>query len=405
MVMNPPDLDGRITELWDAIPTTIGTARADLLLELADRLMEAERHDEALPVLETAEELFVEHGPGWLAGRAAHNRGVVLGHLGRRDELLAAERESIQHYAEGQRHDLAGCSRMSLGFHLRAGGQIAEALASFLTAEADFRATGEQAHRANALLAVVESEVDLGRFPSAERRIHPTLAALASTAPVPSVARLHELAAQVFEVRRGPELALKALRNARAVWDALDEEGDVARCDIRTAVLTIGTDGPEAASTILQTLRLERQEAGDVPGVAACDRGLGLAALERNQPHQALRRFEDAAAVFHASALFADAVECNALAAEATAAVGRAEEARKALTRLLPSLARHHRPVAELRARLRLTELLLAAGDTRGALREAKRAESIARRGRMDHALDDARRLRAGAEARLLEMS
>lgn len=396
--MNPPDLDRRITELWDEYPTAVGTARGDLLLELADHLMEADRPREALPVLETAEDLFLELGLEWLAGRAAHNRGVVLGHLGRADEQLAAEQQSIHHYTNGQRHDLAGCSRMSLGFHLRAAGRMKEALAAFLAAEHDFRAADERLHLGNALLAILEVEVDLGRFPSAERRVRPTLAVLAATAPVPTVARLHELAADVFEVRCGPAMAQRALRNARAIWDALDEEGDVAKCDIRSAVLAIATDGPETATTTLLGLRAERQEMGDVPGVAACDRGLGLAALAGAQPVPARRRFEDAAAVFQASALFADAVECDALAAEAAAQAGAPDQARCELARLVPSLARHHRPRAELRARLELGRLLLAAGDRRAARREAGRAASIARRGGLHGALDEARLLRHRAE-------
>jgi tetratricopeptide (TPR) repeat protein len=392
--MNPPDVAHRITELWEELPGAVGSAKGDLLLELADHLVTAERHHEALPVLETAEEVLVEHGHEWLAGRAAHNRGVVLGRLGRPDEQLAAEEASIAHYSAGHRHDLAGCSRMSLGFHLRAGGRVKEALASFLAAEAEFRASDERVHLGNALVAILEAEIDLGRFPAAERRLGPTLDVVAATAPVPAVARLHELAAQVFTVRRAPETAKKALRNARAVWDALDEDEDAARCDIESAILSIATEGPKAASTTLQALRAERKELADVPGVARCDRGLGLVALERGRPNQALRRFEDAAVVFQASALFAEGAECDALAAEAIAAAGRTDEARRLLARIVPALARHHRPCAEVRARLTLARLLLDDRDARGALREAKRAESIARRARMDADLDTARRLR-----------
>jgi tetratricopeptide (TPR) repeat protein len=398
--MDSPDTDRRITELWDGIPSAVGTARAGLLLELADHLMEAERHDEALPVLETAHDLLVEAGDDRLAGRAAHNRGVVLGCLSRPDERIAAEHEAIDHYERAQRRDLSGCSRMALGFHLAAAGRVKEALPVFLAAEADFKLADERLHLGNAMLAIMEALVDLGRFPAAERRLRPTLAVLAATAPVPAVARLHELAAIVFENRRGTDLAQKALRNARAVWDALDEETHVAACDIRNAVLTVGAD-PKAASMVLKQLRLDRQAAGDVDGVAACDRGLGLAAATRHRPHQALRRFEDAAAVFQACALFADAAECDALAAGALADLGRHDEAVNRFRQALPALAALHRPRAEAEARVRLAQLLLVAGDTKAALREAKRAESIARRGIINPLLDASRQVRHRAEQRL----
>lgn len=65
--------------------------------------------------------------------------------------------------------------------------------------------------------------------------------------------------------------------------------------------------------------------------------------------------------MFQASARFADAVESEALAAEAMAATGRPDEARTQLARLLPTLARHHRPLAEVRARLQLSRLHLGA--------------------------------------------
>lgn len=42
-MMNPPETDPPTTELWDEIPKFFGTARADLLMELAEHLMEAER--------------------------------------------------------------------------------------------------------------------------------------------------------------------------------------------------------------------------------------------------------------------------------------------------------------------------------------------------------------------------
>lgn len=400
MTMDSPDTDRRIAELWDGIPGAVGTARAGLLLELADHLMEAERDSEALPVLETAQELLVEAGDDRLAGRAAHNRGVVLGRLSRPDERLAAELEAIDLYERAQRRDLSGCSRMALGFHVAAAGRVKDALPVFLAAEADFKLADERMHLGNAMLAILEALVDLGRFPAAERRIRPTLSVLAATAPVPAVARLHELAATVFENRRGPDLARKALRNARAVWDALDEEAHVAACDIRRAVLTVAAD-PKAASTALKRLRLERQAAGDADGVAACDRGLGLAMLARRRPHQALRRFDDATAVFQACALFADAAECDALAAGALADLGRHGEAVTRLRHALPTLAGLHRPRAEAEGRVRLAELHLAAGEAKAALREAKRAESIARRGIINPLLDASRQVRHRAEQRL----
>lgn len=301
-MMNPPETDPAIAELWDEIPKVFGTARADVLMELAEHLMEAERHSEAVPVLETSQELYVEAGVDWMAGRVAHNLGVALGHLGREAEQRAAEQESIERFERAQRRDLAGCSRMSLGLHLRKAGRLKEALAAFRAAACDFADANEPLHKANALLAELEAEVDLGRFPVAARLLGPALHALAPVAPVASVARLHELAAQVFEVRNGPAAAQPILRRARAVWDALDDQDEVAKCDIRSAVLLIYTDRPEAAATTLQSLRPERQEAGDPAGVAACDHGLGVAALARKRPLQALRLFDDAATVFQAAA-------------------------------------------------------------------------------------------------------
>lgn len=404
-MMNPPETDPPMTELWDEIPKVFGTARADVLMELAEHLMEAERHSEAVPVLETSRELYVEAGVDWMAGRVAHNLGVALGHLGREAEQLAAEQESIERFERAQRRDLAGCSRMSLGLHLRKAGHLKEALAAFRAAAGDFADANEPLHRANALLAELEAELDLGRFPAAARLLGPALQALAPVAPVGSVARLHELAAQVFEVRSGPAAAQPILRRARAVWNALDDEDEVAKCDIRSAVLLIDTDGPEAAATTLQSLRPERQEAGDPAGVAACDHGLGLAALARKRPHQALRLFDDAATVFQACGLLGEAAESEALAAIAMVALGRSSDALPQLRRVAPVLAACHRPRAEVDARLALARLFLAAGDAKAALREAKRAESLARRGLLDPQLEQAHLLRNRSEQRVASLS
>lgn len=395
--MNPHDIDTRITELWEGIPGAIGTARADLLMELADHLMEAERHTEALPVLETAQELFAEAGTDWLVGRAAHNRGAVLGQLGRPDERLEAELESIGGYERGQRRDLAGCSRMALGIHLRSAGRLEEAAAAFRAAVEDFAAANEMEHQGHAMVAVLEAEIDLGRLADAERLLQPTLAAVAATAPIPVVAQVHQLAALVLEVRCGPEAALHALRNARAVWDALNDDNEVATCDIRSAILNIDLEGPKAAVKLLLNLRPERQLFGDVAGVASCDRGLGLAALARRRPERALRHLESAATVFQACALFADAAECESLAATALAQVGRTCEAIDQLRRVAPTLATLDRPLAEMVARLTLADLLVSEGDVRRAAREATRAASIARGAQLPDELARARALTAGA--------
>lgn len=396
----PLDVDRHITELWDDLPNHAGTARAELLMELAEHLLNTERYSEALPALEIAEEAFVETHHDRLAGRAAHNRGVVLGHLHRHEERLAAERSAIDHYGRADRRDLAGCSRMALGFHLRNDGQLKRAVPIFKAAVADFEASRQLMHLGNALMALLEAEIDLGRFPAALRLLRPTSKVLATTAPIPVVASYHELAATVFEHRSGPGRAIRELRSARAVWDAFDEVDAVARCEIRMATLSIETEGPKAAVTALQSLRPERRDAGDVAGVAACDRGLGMAALERNRPNQALRRLEDAAAVFNAAGLLADAAECDALAAEALRRLGRADEAQRQLRRVLPTLVSLHRPIAEADARLSLARLHLDAGEPVAAHRQAKKAESIGRRGIVNTLLDGSRAVLAEAARR-----
>ena len=397
--MHAPDTDDRIAELWEELPSTFGTARADLLMELGHHLIDADRFDEALPVVETAEELYADGFDDVARGRAAHNRAVILGRLGRLDEQLGAECESIGHYERAQRRDLAGCSRMSLGQTLANAGRPKDALTHFEAARQDFDAAGERHHLANALMCLVDVNVDLGRFRVAATFLAPAFTATTQAAPIPTVARLHELAAQIFECRNGAAAARQPLRQARAIWDALDEQDQVAACDIRLAVLDITTASPEAATTTLQSLRDERRAEEDVAGVAACDRGLGLAALARHQPRQAERRFEAASAVFSAAALFGDASECDALAARALAAQGRPAEAIKPLQRAARHLERYRRPRPEVEARVELARLLLAAGDHKGALREAKRAESVAKHGLPAALVDAARVLRYRAEA------
>lgn len=401
--MRAPDTDDRITELWEELPSTFGTARAELLMELGHHLIEADRFDEALPVVETAEELYADSFDDVARGRAAHNRAVILGRLGRLDEQLAAERESIDHFERAQRRDLAGCSRMSLGQTLANADRLKDALTWFEAARKDFDASGQRHHIANALMCLVDVNVDLGRFTAAAALLAPALAATTQAAPIPTVARLHELAAQILEVCSGPAAAYKPLRHARAIWDALDEQDEVAACDIRAAVVDITADSPQAATTALQALREERRAEEDVAGVAACDRGLGLAALARHQPRQAERFLEAASAVFAAAALFADAAECDALAARAVIAQGRPADAVKPLQRAARRLQRHHRVRPEAEARVELARVLLDQGDAKGALREAKRAESLAKHGILRRELDAARTLRYRAEAALAQ--
>lgn len=397
--MSEPDTDDhdRITELWNDIPNTFGLARGELLMELGHHLLDAGRFAEALPVVQTAEDLYAEAADEVALGQAAHDRAVILGRLGRHDEQRAADEESIFRYERGHRPDLAGCSRMSLAQTMCLAGRLKEALPVFAAALADFEAAGETEHAANALMGLVQTNVSLGRFPAAQRSLPAAFAAVTQAAPIPVTAMLHELAAQILASRRGAAAATKALRRARAIWDALDGDEEVASCDIRMAMLAITTDGPAAATTALQSLRLERKEAGDVAGVAACDRGIGLAALARGRPRQAERRFEDASAVFAACAAFADAAECDALAARAAAARGDTDAAARALRRAARELAERHRPVAEVGARLDLARLLLDAGDAAGALRQAKRAEAVARHGMADSMLEEAGDLRHAA--------
>lgn len=400
--MNPPDTDDPIAQLWDQLPTTVGIDRAELLMELGHHLIDAERYDEALPVVQTAEELFIESFDDEALGRAAHNRAVILGGLGRLDEQLAADRESVERYERAQRYDRAGCSRMSLAQTLCFAGRIKEAVPIFEAALDNFTACGEPHHRANALMSMLDAYISLGRFTAASRLLRPAYTATTQAAPIPIVARLHELAAQILEVKRGPEQATKALQRARAIWDALDDQTAAAACDIRIAVLRITSGSPSGAASTLRTLRDERRHAEDAVGVAVCDRGLGLAALARDKPQKAERRFEDAAAVFAACAHFADAAECDALAAQAALAGGAAADVViPRLRRAAKYLNQCHRPVAEIRARLDLAQALLDSDDARAAVREAKRAESMARRGILHPELDAARTIRWHAEAAL----
>ncbi len=400
MVMNPPDTDDPIPRLWDELPATFGTARAELLMELGHHLIHAERYDEALPVVQTAEELYLESSDDEALGRAAHNRAVIFGGLGRLDEQLVAESESIEHYERVQRFDSAGCSRMSLAQTLCSAGRLKEALPIFEAALENFTACDEPHHRANALMSLLDTNVSLGSFTAASRLLRPTFTATTQAAPIPVVARLHELAAEVLEVKHGTESATKALRCARAVWDAVDDETRVAACDIRIAVLAIA-DAPSSAARTLRSLRYERRRAGDAAGVAACDRGLGLVALANNKPRKAGRRFEDASVVFAACALFADAAECDALAIRAALAVGAGPEVIPTLRRTVKYLDEFHRPVAEVRARLDLAQVLIDNGEPRAAAREAKRAESVARRGILRPELAQATSLREQAQAAL----
>jgi tetratricopeptide (TPR) repeat protein len=380
--MNPPDLDRHITELWDDLPNHTGTAKAEHLMVLADHLMKADRHREALPVLETAEELCIEGSVQWLAGRAAHNRAVVLGELGRPAEQLEAERVSIARYLADDRRDLAGCSRMALAFHLRTAGRLAEATKTFEAALDDFTATRERGHRAQALLSLLETELLRGRYRMAQRLLPKTHEAAAQAAPVADVARFHELAAEVLLARHGSRLAIRATRKARAVWDALDDEEQVARCDILLATLELQTgasDLDELERRFLD-LRAERQLADDPAGVARCDLGLGHLVVARGLDDLALPRFEDAATVFDACALVADAAEAEAHAA---ACLGRLDPSPESVGRLRAAAAqlrRLHRTRGELGARLELAAMLRAVGDDLAASAEEKRAEAIVAR-------------------------
>ena len=399
--MEGPDFDRRIAQLWDAIPASHGRTRAEHLLELSQHLMEADRLREALPVVETAEELFLEVHDHGSAGCAAHNRAVILGRLHRPDEAIGAERISIEAFLRDQRPDLAGGSRMSLAFQLRFSGRLKEALVEFRTATEEFEAGHcEPVHLAHALMAIIEIEIELGRYPAAAKVLRRAMALAAAAAPIPQVARLHDLAATVLEVRSGHHAAIKALRRARAVWEACDEDTHVAACDIRIATLSMHEGAPDEATTILKSLREERKDAGDVAGVAACDRGIGRAALERGRPHQALRRLEDAATVFHACGLFGAAAESDALAAQALAETGRKEEAVKLLRSALRGLRALHRPHAEAKALVLLAGLLLNTGDARAAQRAAARAQSIARRGQFHAELAGAEQLKRHAADR-----
>ena len=396
--MPRPDLDRRINELWDEIPASFGASRAERLLELAHCMYETDRRAETVAMLETAEELFGEAGDDHGVGRAAHNRACALGRLHRTSERDEAERTSIAAFDRAGRPDLAGCSRMALAQYLRAGGHLKQSLAVLLVADANFATAGEDGHRASARVAILDARVDLGQFAAAERALRPALEAATTYAPVPEVARLHELAARIHEVRSGPGAAIAASRRARAVWDALDEEANVAACDIHIAILTIAVD-PATAAKALRRFRAERKVMSDGAGVAACDHGLGLVAAGRGRHAKALRRFEEAATVFEAYGLFGPATDSRTSAAEALAALGRDNDALALLSQVIPAAVRFHRPLVELRARLLAAELLLEQGDFGAGAREARKAGTIARRAANQRDLERAQALRRQAEA------
>lgn len=342
--------------LWKAIGASEGVERAELLSSLAQHHFLSGKAEESLAALDAAAALFEQAGRLTDAAQAHHNAGVLLLILDRVEEALDRHTKAAELYAAGWNDSEAGaCERHVAELQERLG-RYDDAL--IMVAASKARLSDGDHWLEWARSAFVEAMVlsVLGKNDTAAARLDDARPHLLGASAEVAAADL--LRVKVEIARRRYADAWPALGRATAVFEAIGDEDELDVCRFRKAQLLVRTGDPAEALPLLEHIRCDRQQRGDVQGVGRCHVEAARALRKLGDWDDAKQLTDDAIAVADACAdkageakalivqakLWLDAgardtaLACRTRAAELFASAGRPADARRAksgATRLL----------------------------------------------------------------------
>ena len=287
------------TTLWKAIGQSEGVDRAELLSSLAQHHFMSGDWVESLAALDAAAALFEPADRHNDAAQAHHNAGVVLLLLERADEAIERHRRAAELYLSAWREGEAGACERHVAELVEGRGRHSESLATLESAKAR--------------LAAGEHWLEWGRAAFVEARVLSTLGKNDHAAAALDEARRHligasaEVAAcdllrvKIDIARRRYAEADSALDRAVAVFEAVDDEDELDVCRFRRAQLLVRTGRESEALPMLDGIRCERQQRGDVKGVGHCHIEAARALRKLGEWDDAKKLTHDAIAVAEAS--------------------------------------------------------------------------------------------------------
>jgi tetratricopeptide (TPR) repeat protein len=260
-----------VTRLWARVAETDGLERAGVLDELGGVLLEADREAEAVAVVESARDVYVQAGDEAEIARCDRNLGLLLMSIDRIDDARRHYVDACAVYdAQLMLTDAAGC-RQALAELAAADGRTRDAFELYDRAAGAFAEAGDLVRagwcRFDAAALLLETDdVDAAAvaLDDARRLFREERAYL-------FVARVDSLRAEVArrEGRFGD--ALELLDAARAVFESSASDGEMDRCDDSRAEVLIDAGRPAEAIPDLEANREERRSCGNAVGAAWCD--------------------------------------------------------------------------------------------------------------------------------------
>lgn len=322
------------SELWSQLGQAEGVERANLLLELADRKIEARELSAAASLLQAAADVGREVGDAALAGRALDQLGRVLFNDQDRAGAAAAHGSAAELFRDAGWDDQVAASLWAQADALRAQDRWEEMLAvaenGLAVAESDENQIGVanlSLQRARALYQLDREEEAL--VESARARDAFRGAGLPS-----GVADVDSFAHQVCMYLGRFDDALELATNCYVLAGTTHTDLDEALAQLRLAETHIARFEPEEALAFADRARTWFKEHDDSVGVARATRLRGRALSQLDRDREALDAFVEARVMFDANGWDGDARDCEVQRVIHLHALGRFPEAEVANAKL-----------------------------------------------------------------------
>jgi tetratricopeptide (TPR) repeat protein len=310
--MSGADVDD-VARLWTRLAETEGLERAGVLDELGGVLLEADRDLEAISVVESARQLYIDAGDDAEVARCDRNLGLLLTGVERNDEALLHYAAACETYdAHLLLADAAGC-RQAVAEITAAAGDGRTAVAMYERAAGAFAEAGDLVRAGWCRFDAAALLAELGDDEPADVMALEARHLFRDERAYLFVARVDCIRAEIARRAHRFDEALDLLVAARAVFESSGSDGEVDRCDDSRAEVLIDASRAAEAVAELEAHREERRSSGNAVGAAWCDLHLSRAYGNLGRPDEAATSRCTARAVFDAAG-FDDVLERAELA-------------------------------------------------------------------------------------------
>ena len=290
-----------VARLWTRLAETDGVERAAVLDELGGVLLEADRDAEAISVVESARQLYVEAGDDAEIARCDRNLGLLLMGVDRTDEAMLHYAAACATYdALLLTADAAGC-RQAMAELVAANGDGPGAIELFERAAGAFEECGDLVRTGWCKFDAAAILIELDELELAEVAVLEARQAFRAERAYLFVARVDCVRADLARRAGRYDEALELLTSARAVFEAAGSDGEAERCDDSRAEILIDACRSAEAVAELEAHRAERRSSGNAVGAAWCDLHLSRAYANLGRPDDAATSRRTARAVFDAA--------------------------------------------------------------------------------------------------------